>query len=54
METFCAILLAGSIAPAFFDRSDPRIPVISYRKRGGLHFLRIGTLQLSWCRTKTA
>jgi hypothetical protein len=52
-----AFLLAGSIAPAFLDRAELRIPAIRlprYRKVGGLSFLRIGRFQLSWCVCRNA
>jgi len=57
LHMLAAFLLAGSIAPAFLDRAELRIPAIRlprYRKVGGLSFLRIGRFQLSWCVCRNA
>lgn len=52
-ETIVAVGLAAPLAAAVFDGA--RFPAVawSYRKVGGLRFLRLGRLQLSWCMCRT-
>lgn len=47
MMTIAVMGLAGPLAMAVCE--GLRLPRVRYTRNGGMRFLRIGKLQMSWC-----
>lgn len=46
--------IIGPMAHATLDQTGRILPRVRYTKNGGMRFLRIGRLQMSWCVCKAS